>query len=123
MKSLLIKVVREGLGRVIAFISFVTRPKRIKRDEASQKQVNLDVKNLALYQFYGCPFCIKTRRTIHKLNLPMTYKDASKAPYRQELEQGGGRVKVPCLKIEEQGAVRWMYESNDIIDYLNQRFA
>lgn len=95
----------------------------MKRDDAAQKQVNLEVQNLALYQFYACPFCIKTRRTIHKLNLPIAYKNASKALYRQELEQGGGRVKVPCLKIEEQGSVRWMYESNDIIDYLNQRFA
>jgi len=31
-------------------------------------------------------------------------------------------LKVPCLKITENGEDRWMYESNDIIAYLNGRF-
>lgn len=26
---------------------------------------------------------------------------------------------VPCLRIEENGNVKWLYESNDIICYLN----
>jgi len=30
---------------------------------------------------------------------------------------------VPCLRIEENGQTTWMYESNTIIEYLNQRFA
>jgi glutathione S-transferase len=30
---------------------------------------------------------------------------------------------VPCLLIEEDGEARWMYESNDIIAYLEKRFA
>jgi glutathione S-transferase len=30
---------------------------------------------------------------------------------------------VPCLRIEDNnGDVRWMYESGDIISYLDQRF-
>jgi len=35
---------------------------------------------------------------------------------------GGGKRKVPCLRIEEDGKTEWMYESNDIIAYLEQRF-
>ncbi|SLJ83579.1 glutathione S-transferase N-terminal domain-containing protein [Psychrobacter sp. DAB_AL43B] len=42
--------------------------------------------------------------------------------FRSELAENGGRVKVPCLRIEENGEVQWMYESNDIIAYLQQRF-
>ncbi|MDF3852182.1 hypothetical protein [Achromobacter denitrificans] len=30
---------------------------------------------------------------------------------------------MPCLRIEEAGGTRWMYESSDIIAYLEQRFA
>jgi glutathione S-transferase len=41
---------------------------------------------------------------------------------RQALLAGGGRVKVPCLRIEENGKTTWMYESKAIIDYLDQRF-
>ncbi|MCU4674876.1 glutathione S-transferase N-terminal domain-containing protein [Catenovulum sp. 2E275] len=123
MKNLLLKGLREGLGRVIVFVSFITRPKPIKRTPQAQQAVDQAAKQLALYQFYACPFCVKTRRAIHQLNVPIEYRDAKTQPHRQNLEQGGGRVKVPCLRIEDESGVQWMYESNDIIAYLNNRFA
>jgi len=123
LKSLLIKLVREGLGRLIVFVSYLTRPKAIKRSVQEQQEIEQAAKSLALYQFYACPFCTKTRRVIHQLNLPIEYRDAKSQPFRQQLEQGGGRVKVPCLRIEENNEVKWMYESGDIIEYLNKRFA
>lgn len=42
---------------------------------------------------------------------------------RQTLLEQGGKIKVPCLRIEEGGKTTWMYESKVIIDYLNNRFA
>ncbi|MCU7223279.1 glutaredoxin, partial [Pseudomonas brassicacearum] len=76
-------------------------------------------------QFHACPFCVKTRRALHRLNVPVTLRDAKNDPlHRQALLEGGGRVKVPCLRIEEDdGKVTWMYESNDIIAYLDKRFS
>jgi glutathione S-transferase len=51
-------------------------------------------------------------------------RDAKNDPqHRQALLEGGGRVKVPCLRIEEEGKVSWMYESKAIIAYLDKRFA
>jgi len=42
---------------------------------------------------------------------------------REELLAGGGELQVPCLRIEEgDGGCRWMYESADIIRYLEGRF-
>ncbi|MGO2501847.1 MAG: glutaredoxin, partial [Cobetia marina] len=39
------------------------------------------------------------------------------------LEQGGGRVKVPCLLItHDDGREEWMYESDTINAYLQERF-
>ena len=36
---------------------------------------------------------------------------------------GGGDLKVPCLRVEDgQGEVQWMYESGEIIGYLEGRF-
>lgn len=35
---------------------------------------------------------------------------------------GGGRIKVPCLRIDEGGETRWIYESEDIVAYLDDRF-
>ncbi len=120
---MLLKALRNGLGYTIAGIDRLTRPKPIQRSAEEQQKVDEAVSHLSLYQFYPCPFCIKTRRAIHRLNLPMTYRDAqSPGRWRDELQREGGEVKVPCLRIEEGDKVTWMYESSDIIQYLEDRF-
>lgn len=120
---MLVNFIREGLGRIIAAMSVLTQGKAMARTQEQQTQVNAACENLSLYQFYACPFCIKVRRQIHKLNLSIESRDAKNNPQcRSELAESGGRIKVPCLRIEEKGEVKWMYESNDIIAYLQQRF-
>lgn len=43
--------------------------------------------------------------------------------HRAALEREGGQIKVPCLRIQgDDGSVQWLYESNDIIAYLRERF-
>ena len=120
---MLLKLLREGLGRLIVAISWIFSPKKIQRPPESQQSVDAAAANLSLYQFYACPFCIKTRRTIHRLNLPIAYRDAQTGIYRDELSREGGRIKVPCLRIENSGKIEWMYESNDIIAYLEHNFS
>lgn len=122
--KLLVTLIREGLGRLIILIDWITRPRKLKRSPEAQVLVTQATQGLSLYQFYACPFCVKTRRAIHRLNLPIATRNATPgSPFRQELATEGGAVKVPCLRIEEAGNVRWMYESSDIISYLEQRFA
>ena len=42
---------------------------------------------------------------------------------REELLAGGGNLKVPCLRIGEgERGFQWMYESRNIIGYLESRF-
>ena len=121
---MLIKSLRIGLGQTIVGLDLLTRPRKLKRSAEAQKQVEEQTAGLALYQFQACPFCVKTRRAMHKLNLPIALRDVKKDPeHREALLAGGGRIKVPCLRIEEEGRTAWMYESNDIIAYLNKRFA
>lgn len=121
---MLLKLIREGLGRLIVAIDWVFSPKKVKREASAQTQAEQDAASISLYQFYACPFCIKTRRAIKRLNIPVSFRDAQKqGDYREELGAEGGRVKVPCLRIEKDGKVEWMYESKDIISYLDQRFA
>ena len=120
---MLVKILREGLGRIFVFFDWITRPKPLKRDSQAQSQVEGQLQSLSLYQFYACPFCIKVRRHMHKLALPLTLKDAQKDQQaRRELEQGGGRIKVPCLRIKDANGERWLYESSDINQYLTERF-
>lgn len=119
-----IKALRKILGQLIVFIDFITRPSKLKRSAEAQAAVTQSAGNLALYQFHACPFCVKTRRSLHRLNLPVALRDAKNdARARQELEQQGGKIKVPCLRIEQDGQSTWLYESKAIIAYLDQRFA
>lgn len=119
-----IKALRVGLGQLIIFLDFITRPRKLRRSPEAQAQVAEETAGLALYQFNACPFCVKTRRAMHRLNLPIALRDAKNdEAHRAALLAGGGKIKVPCLRIEEQGESRWMYESNDIIRYLESRFA
>jgi len=119
-----VKALRVGLGQLIIFVDFLTRPGKKQRHAAAQAQVDAAARNLTLYQFHACPFCVKTRRSLRRLNVPVALKDAKNNEQdRQTLLEQGGKIKVPCLRIEENGQTTWMYESNTIIEYLNQRFA
>jgi glutaredoxin len=119
------KTVRFILGPILLFLDYVTTPKGIRRPAAEQAAVDEKTRNLVLYQFRTCPFCIKTRRAIKRLSLTIEMRDAQHdMQSREELLQGGGKIKVPCLKITDAaGAVSWLYESKSIITYLEQEFA
>ena len=120
---MLLKLIRNALGQIIIFIDFLISPKQIQRPAEKQQEVNQMTRNMALYQFKACPFCVKTRRTFRRLNLEIETRDAANNPqHRSELSEQGGQIKVPCLKIDENGNTTWMYESNDIIQYLDNRF-
>ena len=120
---MLLKLLREGLGRIVLAIDWLTRPTPIKRDEETQRLVEQELEGMVLYQFYACPFCIKTRRALRRLSLPVEIRNAQQgSPAREELLQGGGQIQVPCLRISGDEGDRWMYESSDIIHYLEQRF-
>ena len=119
------RTIRIILGPVLLFSDWISSPKGIKRSTEKQKQVDADTSKLAIYQFKTCPFCIKTRRAIKRLSLNIQLLDTQKnADNRQALLQGGGEIKVPCLRItQDDGVIRWMYESDDIIKYLEERFS
>ena len=122
LKSLVVKIVRNGLGLIIVFFDLISRSKPIQRSVSEQSKAQSSMSGLSLYQFLACPFCTKTRRAIHKLNVNIETRDINKVPhYKQELQSEGGRVKVPCLRIEENDQIQWLYESNDIIKFLESR--
>lgn len=124
IKALTLKAVRNGLGLIIVFFDKISRPKKAIRSEAEQENAQAAMQGLSLYQFYACPFCVKTRRAIHQLNVSLETRDINKnAAHREQLESATGKIKVPCLRIEENDKVRWMHESDDIIKFLQMRVA
>lgn len=121
---LFFKSIRAILGPVILFGDWITTPRGVKRDDAAQTRIDDETRKLALYEFKTCPFCIKTRRAIKRMSLNIERRNAQHDPqHRQQLLENGGQIKVPCLKItDDKGGATWMYESSEIIQYLQQRF-
>lgn len=119
------RFIRALLTPVMVISETLTTPKPMQRSTQGQAEVDSACKQLALYHFRGCPFCIKVRKEIRRLNLPIEMRDAQQVQkHRAELLEGGGRVKVPCLRIQhEHDETQWMYESDDINRYLHKRFA
>ena len=122
---LFFKTLRLIIGPILLISDWITTPKGVERSSEKQQLIDNDARKLVLYQFRTCPFCIKTRRAIKRLSLNIEIRDAQHDDdNRQQLLHGGGQIKVPCLVVndESQGKT-WMYESSDIIDYLQTRFA
>lgn len=122
IKNALISGLRNSLGAIIVGIDRLTRPKQLERSPEQQAEVEKQLASMSIYQFRACPFCVKTRRAMHKLNLPVEYRNAKQSPWREELKEGGGKIQVPCLRIEENGESTWMYESSDIISHMKSLF-
>ena len=103
---------------------WLTRPKGIVRSAAAQQAVDARTRNLALYHYATCPFCLKTRREVQRLSLNIELRDAQHdAVHRAALIAGGGKPQVPCLLITDaQGKQTWMYESSDINAWLVREF-
>ncbi len=123
--KLFFKTLRFILEPFILLWDKVFVPKGIERTAEEQEIVDKKTQNLSLYQFNSCPFCIKVRRQIKRQSLNIALLDAQhNQQHRDELLAGGGAIKVPCLKIvSETGETTWMYESNDIIQYLKDNFS
>jgi len=79
---------------------------------------------LALYEFTSCPFCRRVRHFLASIGEQVESRDVTLDPgFRVELERETGNPMVPCLRIEaSDGAVRWMHQSADIIEYLKDHF-
>lgn len=118
------KVIRWILGKIILFFDAVFAPTPRVRPSEEQQQIDTQTASMKLYQYLACPFCVKTRRVIRRLGLNIETRDAlHDQSYRNELLTEGGKQQVPCLRItHDDGRVEWMYESSDIINYLETRF-
>ena len=119
------KTLRVVLGPFMLVGEYLARPKGLYRPPEIQGQVDQQCRKLVLYQYKTCPFCIKVRQEMRRLSLNVKGLDAQhEGENRSALLNGGGKAKVPCLKITDQtGKTEWLYESGEIITYLRGRFA
>ena len=119
------KTLRILLGPFMLLWEVVSSPRGITRPADEQQRIDEETTKLALYQYSTCPFCIKVRRTIKQLSLNIEFRDVRRDPrHREALILGGGRVQVPCLRIDNDDKTStWIYESDDINQYLQDHFS
>ena len=117
-------IIRLILGRLILFGNWLFAPRGVKRLPEQQENINKQTALLQLYQYEACPFCVKVRRAMKRQSLNIATRDVKRSDTaRSELLAGGGKLKVPCLRIQDgERGHQWMYESKDIINYLETRF-
>ena len=118
------RAVRAVLGPIILLWDKIFQPTALARDDTSQADVDAAAESLKLYELLACPFCVRVRRQMTRLAVPIETRNVKHHPaWRDELLREGGSPKVPCLRIEEDGGVRWLYESSAIGEYLETRFS
>lgn len=115
-------IIRWILGKIILLVNFIFSPKQLKREAEQQAEIDAQTKSLQLYQYQACPFCVKVRRNMRRKSLNIEIVDAKLQENKEQLQSLGGMLQVPCLRIEEDEKVTWMYESSAINDYLDSRF-
>lgn len=115
-------IIRWLLGCIILGLNFIFSPRSPKREASVQQAINDKTQYFTLYQLPACPFCVKVRRAMKRDGLNIELRNISQnEAYREELIKEGGKRTVPCLKItDENEKVTWLYESSDVINYLQQ---
>jgi hypothetical protein len=98
------RTLRVVLGPVMLLKERLTQPAGVQRAATAQDAVD---------------------QQCQSLSLPIEKRDAQHhAANRNELLQGSGATKVPCLKITEaDGQTRWLQDSTEIMAYLRERFS
>lgn len=87
----------------------------------NQPVINLS--QLSLYYTPTCPYCHRVLRAVKGLGIDLTLCDISDdIKAFKALRNGGGRTTVPCLRIDHADGTQWLYESMDIVAFLNTHF-
>lgn len=114
----MLKLLRWIIGRIILLFNFIFSPKSTNHSSEVQNNIDANSKAFALYQLNACPFCVKVRRAAKRLNIPLQTIDIKEEKNLQKLVNEGGKRTVPCLFINEENDNTWLYESKDIVAYL-----
>jgi glutaredoxin len=117
-------IVRRTVGHAVNLFGWLTRPAALHRTDQERRQLAPALRGLRLYDYRTCPKSLKLRHALHRLNIDLEYCDIRNSHiHRTNLLQQLGRLHAPCLRIEDAQGVRWLDDCQQIIQYLNERFA
>ena len=118
------KIIRAITKPLILLAEKLFNKPPIIREPMAQQAIDRETASMAIYEYRGCPFCMLTRRALHRLNLRIELRDAlNSEQFKRELIEGGGKNQVPCLRITNADhSDTWTYESSDIIRLLEDKY-
>ncbi|MCL1879099.1 MAG: glutathione S-transferase N-terminal domain-containing protein [Actinomycetia bacterium] len=77
------------------------------------------MEDLTLYYLPTCPYCLKVLHFMENRGIVINLKSTTELENQKRLLEVGKKNQVPCLFIDGKP----LYESNDIMEYLGQRFS
>ncbi len=73
----------------------------------------------SLYYYDSCPFCARVLRSLQGVKVNVELRNIlSDSQHRTALQKATKRTTVPCLRIDNGSDSQWMFESMDIMRYL-----
>lgn len=76
--------------------------------------------SLTIYTSPYCPYCHMVESFVTENNISVSYKNTLESDIKQELINIWGKWQVPFLKDKEKDIQ--MYESQDIMNYLEENY-
>lgn len=116
-------VVRYFKGKALAFAYQLFPVRPLARSGMEKDSLERESRKMQLYFCHDCPSSLMIQRYCQRLGLRVVKKNVAQViRYRNELINGGGQSRVPCLRVEEEGNVYWLYSREKIKRFLAQRF-
>jgi len=115
---------RQLKGKTLDLVDRFVPVKPIVRSADEQCVLDRESRRMHLYFCRSCPSSIAVKRFCERLGLRVVEKDVDRVnAYRNELLNGGGEPRVPCLRIDGNECNDWLYNPDTILKYLQQRFS
>jgi hypothetical protein len=116
--------IRKAVDSFLAMFDSLYSLPPISRSEEESRKLAKATSGLSLYDYKGCVASRRTRQEIRRLNIDIERRDIGKCSIHQDnLLAEYGELKAPCLRVEEKGEVQWIDKPEQILFFLNERFA
>lgn len=104
-------------------VNWFKSPACLQRSAKEMQSLARETRGVSLYFHQLCPVCIRIRRVLRELNVPIELRDVRKSPiYCDDLLAGVGEIRTPCLRVVENGNIDWICGVEPILEYLMNRF-
>lgn len=123
VRLLTMNFIRHCTGKVYQWVDRLVPVRVQPRTKDEVDLLERESRRMHLYVAHSCPASIGVQRYCDRLGLRVVRKDVQRVnAYRNELLNGGGEPVVPCLRIENEQGIHWLYNSSSILEFLEQKF-